>query len=137
MPQYIPPPQLVALPGDITAIADDATSDSAVIVTRRIWTVTAAHSPFTVPQRGDARVDVDSTSGAVTVRLPAASGHAERYDITDKAGAALANDIIITTVEGGDRVQDQDGSMTTSVTMSKNNQCWSYMSDGASAYTLH
>jgi len=135
--RYIYPIQLVALPENITAIADDATSDGAVLVTRRRLTVTAAQSPYTVPNRGDARVDVDSTGGAVTVKLPAASGHAERYDITDKAGTALANDIIITTVEAGDRVQSQSGALVTSVTMSANYQSWTYMSDGVSAYTIH
>lgn len=88
-------------------------------------------SPYTVGESEDL-ILVDSSGGAVTVILPAASasnikGH---YTIKDAAGSAATHNITI----NPNGVQTLDGA--SSVTLAVNYNCITFMSNGVDGYVI-
>lgn len=70
--------------------------------------VNAAASPYTALGT-DVYISVDSSGGAVTIRLPNAPTNYRYYTIKDRTGNAAANNITVTTVGGAVNI---DGAVT-------------------------
>ena len=72
---------------------------TSTIAPTSITTVTFAQSPYTVIST-DYYLSVQSSGGAITIRLPNAPATGQVYTIKDSSGAASTNNVTVTTVGG-------------------------------------
>ncbi len=85
---------------NVTAAGNTLTiADSQSQVAPSYTSITVANSPYTVLST-DYYISVDSSGGAVTVRLPNAPTQYRLFTVKDRTGSANTNSITITTVGG-------------------------------------
>jgi hypothetical protein len=124
-------PIALTVPQGGTGLTSPGTAGNALISTGTAWisapvgTVTytltpvnAAASPYTVLTT-DSYIQVDSTAGPVTIRLPNTTTSGRGIIVKDSAGTAATNNITVTTVGGANLI---DG--LTSQVMNQNYQSW-------------
>lgn len=79
--------------------AGNTTIASSGTTTLTVTTVNFAASPYTVLST-DSFLSVQSSGGAITIRLPNAPATGVVYTIKDSSGAASTNNVTVTTVGG-------------------------------------